>query len=126
MSELSERDAAHNAATMVRLRALVSARFAAATNMAFASIVHGSPLTGAPGQPVAPIDQPNAGKLRDSWAIERPDPNTAIIGSTASYASDVEENVHDAHFHTGGPHGVKLTAANFDRLLDAAQREAAT
>lgn len=125
MSEISNRDAAHNAATLVRLGAQLDAVFTKATDLAFASVVHGSPLTGAPGQPVAPAGVPNAGELRDSWTLDRSTPKTAVIGTAVDYAEDVEEALHGQHFHSGGPHSVALTAANFDRVLDAAVREVA-
>jgi hypothetical protein len=51
------------------------------------SIVNGSPVTGAPGQPV------DTGNLRNSWQLTFPDANTAEITTNVDYAQPVEDNV---------------------------------
>ena len=94
--------------------------FVAGAELTLDSIVHGSSVTGAPGQPVAQGGVPHAGKLRDSWTLTYPEATSAEIASDVPYAGDVEDNLFGAHFHSGGPHSVKLTAVSFDRLVDQA------
>lgn len=81
------------------------------------SITIGSAVTGAPAMPVAPGQFKRAGALRDSITVSYADPNTAMIYTTSPYAIDVEDNVKGHQFHTGGPHGWKLTVAAFSRVL---------
>lgn len=90
--------------------------------MAFESIVHGSLVTGAPALPVAPGNAPNAGKLRDGVTLEFPDATSAEITTPVPYAPDVEDNLRGVHFHSGGPHGWKLTAAGYPRIVEQVAR----
>jgi hypothetical protein len=91
------------------------------------SIKYGSAMTGAPAMPVAVPKYPKAGALRDSVEARYPDPNTAIILTTKWYAPNVEDNTENHTFTTGGPHGWKLTAAAFTKIVDAnAKRLGAT
>lgn len=78
------------------------------------SIVFGSPLTGAPGQPV------DTGRLRASWQAEFPDETTAIISTNVPYAPIIEENIRGAQLRSavGGFHSVKLTILGFQRIVD--------
>lgn len=82
------------------------------------SIVEGSTVTGAPGQPVGIDGSPRDGALRDSWTIERSE-NSARIASSAPYALDVELNLAGAQFHNHGPHSVAATVTEFGRLAIA-------
>lgn len=103
-----------------------SAVFDGVIDETFRSIVDGSQLTGAPSLPTAPDGVPNAGKLRDSVTVTRPDANTAVISTDVDYASNVEDNLEGAHFHTGGPHGWKLTVAGFPRIVQAVGQRVAS
>lgn len=83
----------------------------------FTSIVEGSPITGAPGQPFDPdSSDENAGKLRDSWTMEKQAAET-VVSTHVDYALDVEENTKGAHFRNHGPHSVKMTVAGFNDIV---------
>lgn len=84
------------------------------------SVKFGSSVTGAPAMPVAPNEFPRAGALRDSITVTYPDPNTAIIYTDKPYAPDVEDNTKGHTFHTGGPHGWRLTIAAAVRVIETA------
>lgn len=84
--------------------------------LAFESIVHGSTLTAAPGQPV------RTGQLRDSWEIERVSPDVAVLSSDHPAAMDIEEDAEHAHYSNHGPHSVKLTEAGIDPIAAEALR----
>jgi hypothetical protein len=89
------------------------------------SIVNGSELTGAPGQPIAEGDVPNAGKLWGSWRKTAPSDTTRELSTDVDYAIEVEDNPRNLQFSRGGAHSVKLTLAGFDRIVEhetAAQR----
>lgn len=82
------------------------------------SVVEGSELTGAPGQPVG-----NTGRLKRSWQTTRPAPDIGEISTDLDYAPIVEDGAMPLHSPVGGSHSVKLTVAGFDRVVDAvAQR----
>lgn len=97
---------------------LVDEVFTGSGDQAFRSVVEGSEITGAPGQPVDPENDPNAGKLRDSWTKERRDDNTIVIATDVDYAPKVEDNIEGAHFRNHGPHSKKLTEAGWPRIVD--------
>lgn len=78
---------------------------------AFESIVNGSPVTGAPGQPV------DTGNLRASWQLAFPDKTSATITTGVEYAPYVEDNVRGVAFKNHGPHSVKLTIAGLDKII---------
>lgn len=110
-----------------RERAIARARavFHESVFSAHRSIVQGSPLTGAPGQPV------QYGALRQSWQIEILSPTASRIGSRMKYARSIEDGVSYAHggipltirSKVGGTHSVQKTVANFDRIVsDAVSR----
>jgi hypothetical protein len=91
-----------------------AAIFDGVVDLAFESIVHGSPLTGAPGQPV------RSGELRDSWETERPSATEARIATDHPAAPVIEDDLGNRHYRNHGPHSVKLTLASIDRIIDAA------
>jgi hypothetical protein len=106
------------------------------------SIVHGSAVTGAPGQPV------DTGYLRASWQIgwdglpafplnglgDKKDPGWreaeanakppagraprfALISTNAVYAEAIEDNIRNVEFKKGGGHSVILTIASFGNIV---------
>ncbi len=81
-----------------------------------ASITDGSPITGAPGQPV------DTSFLKNSWQLTFPAPNVAEILTGCAYARTIEDNLRGATLRSkvGGFHSVKLTRAGFPRLVEAA------
>jgi hypothetical protein len=90
----------------------------------FGSIVEGSPLTGAPGQPV------DTGFLKGSWHQVPETPLTTRIETDAPYAQGIEDGINlktggpiQLRAPTGGFHSVKLTAAGWQHLVDDAVRE---
>jgi len=91
-------------------------------DLAFASVVEGSPVTGAPGQPVV------SGDLKRSWG-KTVTPEVTMIETSLFYAPWIEHGMlpeggglEDGP-SPGGPHSLKLTVAGFDRLVDQAVRE---
>lgn len=80
------------------------------------SVVDGSPLTGAPGQPV------DTGTLKNSWVPGFESPTTWATKTNIVYAPIIEDNVRGATLRSavGGFHSVKLTAAHFEHLVAAA------
>lgn len=112
--------------------------FEAIGRMASESIVEGSPLTGAPGQPV------DTGVLKASWTRTYLDANTQLIasgGQASAYNYIIENGIADVASrsgnvtgHTqvrltlrspvGGFHSVALTIASFPQLVAAAQAAA--
>jgi hypothetical protein len=113
--------ASFNAKTIQKLDQV----FDGVADEAFRSIVFGSEITGAPGQPFDPENDPNAGKLRDSWKIDRPSATEAVIATDVDYAPNVEDNIEGAHFRNHGPHSVKLTVTSFDRIVDVVGQKVA-
>lgn len=75
---------------LVRFADKVEARqqaiFTGVVDTMFESVVRGSALTGAPGQPV------RTGRLRDSWTVRYEKPTVAIISTNAPYARAIEHN----------------------------------
>lgn len=81
------------------------------------SIVEGSAVTGAPGQPV------DTGTLRASWHTEFESADVATITTNVAYAEPIEdgEGQHGAlalRSQVGGFHSVKLTRNGFQALVD--------
>lgn len=85
----------------------------------FRSIVEGSEITGAPGQPVG-----KSGKLRDSWTQEKSDTAT-VTSSDAPYATAVEENWGNVDYANHGPFSVTHTVAGFGRIVESVARDVA-
>ena len=111
---------------MGRVRLAVRARnrgvFVACVSEATRSIVEGSDLTGAPGQPV------DTGNLKASWQTVFVASDRAVIGTNVEYARSIEDGVSYAHGGTpitirskvGGTHSVQRTVLNWDRIVAAA------
>jgi hypothetical protein len=78
------------------------------------SIRVGSPLTGAPGQPV------DTGALRNSWETTFPTKSTAEVSTAQNYAPYIEDGAGmQLRSKVGGFHSVKLTRAGWQRIVDA-------
>lgn len=82
----------------------------------FTSVVDGSAITGAPGQPV------HDGELRDSWKQEVSDTET-VTSTDVPYARAVEENIGNKVYKSGGPHSAALTVAGFPQIVAAVVSE---
>lgn len=81
------------------------------------SVRYGSPLTGAPGQPVA------TGNLLQGWQDEFLGAWLWVLKTNVEYARHVEDNVNNVVFQNHGPHSVALTIQGFDAIVNAvAQR----
>lgn len=87
------------------------------------SIQVGSPVTGAPGQPV------DTGQLRSSWQLGFESPTVAAITTNTSYALSNEDGIarpgggpYRLRSQVGGRHSVKLTRVNFDKLVAQVNR----
>ena len=118
---MSADDALRNRATVVRLGLQIQEVFDGCVEEALKSIQSGSPITGAPGQPV------QSGKLLASFKLERPSRDKAVIGTSSPYAVKIEHGVGKFGPATlrssrGGFHSVKLTAAGMGRVLAAVMR----
>jgi hypothetical protein len=80
------------------------------------SIVQGSPITGAPGQPV------DTGNLKSSWQSDIVG-DVGTVSTGVAYAPAIEEGVGPhgpltQRSPVGGFHSVKLTIAGFARLVE--------
>lgn len=81
------------------------------------SITKGSPLTGAPGQPV------DTGRLRNSWQIEILSPLESRILTSLKYAPSIEYGQRKGkpitlRSQVGGFHSLRLTVQNWDRIVE--------
>ena len=87
-------------------------------------IQNGSPITGAPGQPV------DTGNLKASWQLRFEDRDHAVIQTNVAYAESIEDGISYAHggapltlrSSVGGFHSVALTRAGIQRIVDAVTR----
>lgn len=87
------------------------------------SVVFGSELTGAPGQPVQTSD------LRTSWIGTRISVGVQELTTAMSYAEYIEDGGNDLGAFTlrsevGGFHSVKLTVAAWDKIVEFARKKA--
>jgi hypothetical protein len=87
------------------------------SDLAFSSIVEGSPVTGAPGQPV------DTGNLKGSWQNIIEGPLTRFIVTNVIYAPIIEDGTRGGRTLTlrsrvGGWHSVKLTRAAWARMVE--------
>lgn len=92
--------------------------FVRSAQLAHQSIVDGSPVTSAPGQPV------DTGNLKNSFVLTI-NPTVATIETNVEYAPIIEHNLRGATVRStrGGFHSVKLTVNAFDKLVAQAVRE---
>lgn len=88
------------------------------------SIVEGSPITGAPGQPV------DTGNLRSSWQAVFESRSSALISTNVAYARSNEDGVarpgggpYRLLSRIGGRHSVKLTIVGLPRLVAYVTRQ---
>lgn len=81
------------------------------------SIVEGSELTSAPGQPV------QFGTLKGSWVPRFINPYLWEISTPLLYAPFIEEGFYKQRSPVGGPHNIKLTRGGWQRIVSFAQRE---
>lgn len=85
------------------------------------SVVNGSEITGAPGQPVA------SGRLKASWIGEFVDEHRFELTTDVPYAEIIETNARGAELRSsvGGFHSLSLTQAGFGAIVaHVVQREA--
>ena len=86
-------------------------------DLAYSSIVEGSALTGAPGQPV------DTGNLKGSWQNVIEGPLTRAIVTNVVYAEQIEDGTRAGkalvlRSQVGGWHSVKLTRAAWPRIVE--------
>ncbi|HAM54691.1 MAG TPA: hypothetical protein DCQ64_04500 [Candidatus Rokubacteria bacterium] len=94
----------------------------AVVQKAHESITEGSPITGAPGQPV------DIGTLKASWIAAFPEAMVGEITTNIVYAPPIEEGVGrygplTLRSQVGGFHSVQMTVAGIQQLVDAAVEE---
>ena len=99
----------------IRLEARHRRIFIGITAAVFLSIVFGSEITGAAGQPV------DTGNLRASWIGEFLSFYAWQITTNVSYAQTIEDNLRGATLRSavGGFHSVKKTVAGFPRIVES-------
>lgn len=83
----------------------------------YRSVVNGSELTGAPGQPI------DTGHLHDSWQLVKSLPLNAVVGTNVDYAPAIEAGIgpHGAmtvRSKVGGFYSAVKTVQNFDRIVE--------
>ena len=91
--------------------------FTGVVDLAHESIVEGSQVTGAPGQPV------DTGALKGSWIKSYPSKDEAVISTNVEYAPYIEDGRNDRGEFTlrsevGGFHSLALTLASFQRIVE--------
>lgn len=96
---------------LAQINATTSAIFEDVGMEAQRSIVEGSELTGAPGQPV------DTGNLKSSWTRWYDSPTRQTIGTNVEYAPNIEDGV--------GPHGpltLRSTVGGFHSVAHTLNR----
>ncbi len=93
--------------------------FVFATQEVRQSVVKGSPVTGAPGQPV------DTSTLLNSWVAEFISKTEWQLTTNVKYAVFIEDGGNDLgpfllRSQVGGFHSVKLTRTNWDRIVEFA------
>jgi hypothetical protein len=93
-------------------------------DLVFESIVEGSAITGAPGQPV------QTGLLKGSWQRRILGPLAQMIVTNLVYAQPIEDGIGrygplTLRSQVGGFHSVKLTRAGWPRVVAHAVHEVA-
>lgn len=96
--------------------------FVGIVNTLHESVTVGSPLTGAPGQPV------DTGNLLGSWQETFPERWVGQTATGVEYAPNIEDGVgeHGAltlRSEVGGFHSVKLSRASFDVVVESVVKE---
>lgn len=114
---------------VVRVKTKADIAHEAIVAQTFTSIVFGSEVTGAPGQPVGP-DEPPHEHLRESWQVDRVSENVARIFTTSPYAKSNEDGIarpgggeYRLLSPVGGRFSVRLTVAGFRRIVEKVMRE---
>lgn len=104
------------AAFNTRLRRKVNVLSEDVRDEVFRSVVHGSEITTAPGQPV------DTGTLRDSWQRTTVAPHVEEITSTDNPAkvASIEHNWRGATLRSsvGGFHSLAITRLGFNRIVE--------
>lgn len=108
---------------VVKVQAQERRVFVGVVQAVYNSIVFGSPITGAPGQPV------DTGFLRASWQVLW-GADYAEVVTNCAYAEPIEEGMGrfgplTLRSQVGGWHSVKLTRLGFERLVAAEVAKAA-
>ena len=99
------------------------------------SIQNGSPVTGAPGQPVGQYgpgyhEGEVGGTLKASWQVEFEAADSALVYTKSVYAEGIEDRIGskgqriNLRSTVGGFHSVKLTRAGWDRIVDDETKKA--
>ena len=94
------------------------------SELLYESVVNGSSITGAPGQPV------QKGQLRTGWQLTFPKKMFSSLLTKVIYALGIERGKDPRtgknltlRSQVGGFHSVKLTRAGFKKIILAAMKE---
>ncbi len=90
--------------------------FLIATEEVGHSVVEGSAITGAPGQPV------DTGELKGSWIERYVDRFIYRLTTDKIYAPFIEGGNYVQRSVVGGPHSVRLTRTGWPRIVEDAAR----
>ncbi len=103
--------------------------FTESTDEVRRSVLEGSELTGAPGQPV------RTGNLLTSWQADRVSETRWELTTNTEYAEPIEDGGNsrgqfnpargDPRSEVGGYHSVKLTRTGWDRIVETVARRIA-
>lgn len=120
---------------LIEAKNLEQAIFVNSASAAHDSVVNGSPVTGAPGQPVGQYgpgynEGQIGGTLKASWQLEFDAPDSALIYTNSEYAEGIEDRVGskgqtiNLRSSVGGFHSLKMTRAGWQRIVDDETRKA--